>query len=78
MPKSKTSPETQDFAELAENLAHALANIIECPQCPEYLRVKIEELHKGLAQEFDCELAHDIRLRFALAARYAANGQRPA
>ncbi len=66
------------FADVAERLAHAMADMHEHHACPEYLRVKIAELHNSLMDEFRVEIAHDIRLRFALAAKYAADGNRPA
>jgi len=69
---------TELFDDVAERLGAALADMHDHHACPEYLRAKIEELHAGLVAEFVTETARDIRLRFAIAARLASDGNRPA
>lgn len=67
-----------NFGEVADRLASALADTVDHPDCPEYLRDRIEKLHNGVVTEFNCEVSHDIRMRFADAAVYAAEAGRPA
>lgn len=79
MPKQKPSQQTgEQFTQVAERLAVALADTVDHNDCPEYLRQRIAELHSGLMSEFVCDVSDDIRLRFALGARKAAEGHRPA
>jgi hypothetical protein len=81
MPKAaakKALTAREQFSELAENLAHALANIYDHPQCPEFIRAQIERFHSAIVTEFNVETAADIRLRFAQAAQWSAEGNRPA
>jgi len=68
----------EKFGEVAERLADAMAATFVHYQCPEYLRQRIAELHKGLMSEFNCDVEDDIRLRFALGAAKAAEAKRPA
>lgn len=68
----------ENFGAVADRLAAALADTVDHPDCPEYLSARIAELHNGLVTEFNCEVSHDIRMRFADACVYAAEGKRPA
>jgi hypothetical protein len=77
-PHIATTPERVEFIDLADNLAPALAAIIEHDDCPECLAARIEALHSGLVSEFNVEVAADIRLRFADACQVAADNRRPA
>lgn len=78
----RKSPKTQvartPFRAVAEALADALADMYRHNECPEYLRVKIEEFHNGVCLEYRAEVDSDIRLRFAVAAEFSAIGGRPA
>lgn len=69
---------SEPIDELCENLAVALAAVLEHPSCCEYLRERICALHDGLMSEFACDVADDIRLRFADAAVKACENGRPA
>jgi hypothetical protein len=68
----------QKFGDVADRLADALADVIDHPDCPEYLQMRIAELHNGVVSEFNCEVSHDVRMRFADACVYAAESRRPA
>ena len=75
------SAETQaapTFKAVAEKLATAMADTIDHPDCCEYLRMRLAEVHSGLMSEFVCDVSDDIRLRFALGAQKAAENNRPA
>src|SRR5262245_42389391 len=62
----------ENFGDLADKLAVAMANVLDHGDCPEFLAQRIAELHNSVVNEFNCETSHDVRVRFADACVYAA------